>query len=112
MRRLSLVLGVCVGLGVVAVPVASGLPGTVVAQSLQTHVVRVVADGRACTGAVVGPQWVVTTGACVPEDPDTQPSVTVDGGGVVGVVSVARHGGRGLALLELATPAADVVPVA
>lgn len=82
-------------------------------------------DARACTGALVAPQWIITAADCFASDgavtlgaPATSTIVTLGradltetDGHVAPVVHVAPYPGRGVVLAKLATPATGITPV-
>ncbi|MBZ4318660.1 S1 family peptidase [Streptomyces huiliensis] len=89
-----------------------------------------IGDGkRACTGALVESQWVLTAASCFADDPSTgfritggtpkmKTSVTVGrtdlsgtDGTTVGAVELVPRGDRDLVMVKLAKPVAGVTPV-
>ena len=88
--------------------------------------IQVGQTSRACTGALIDPEWVVTAASCFAEDGQAVPAgppavpvtVTVGranlasatGGQVRAVVDVVPHPDRNLALAKLVKPVIDVSP--
>ncbi|KOV57306.1 esterase [Streptomyces sp. MMG1121] len=86
-------------------------------------------DERACTGALIDPQWVVTAASCFADDPEQSSAVragkpvrattatigrtdlTSSAGQVRQVVELVPHGGRDVVLARLSRPVAGITPV-
>ncbi|MEV4315730.1 S1 family peptidase [Actinocrispum sp. NPDC049592] len=70
-----------------------------------------------CSGALVAPQWVITSGTCFPENagvagtPKVAAKATVSGQSV-SIVDLLFRSDRNVALAKLAKPVAGVTPVA
>ena len=109
------------------VPAASAIAlggGDPVADGADPFVAKITTEGRACTGALVAPQWVLTASSCVPENaqqPGTpakpatvvvgQANLAGSGGQVMRVASVASRTDRDVMLLKLPYPAAGITPL-
>ncbi|WP_318307752.1 FG-GAP-like repeat-containing protein [Amycolatopsis solani] len=80
-------------------------------------------ETAACTGALVAPQWIITSAGCFPQNPQggapAKPTtVTVGrtklgstGGHVATVTSLVARSDRGTMLARLDTPITDIAPV-
>ncbi|RKT53669.1 ricin-type beta-trefoil lectin domain protein [Saccharothrix australiensis] len=108
-------LGLLVAAGLVAVVPASAVSsGTTVPEGQLTHLAKVELPGKACSGALVGPQWVVTAAGCfAPADGATPPPGTrvVLGAETAEVAGLVRREDRDVVLLELATPVTGATPL-
>ncbi|WFE37936.1 FG-GAP-like repeat-containing protein [Micromonospora sp. WMMD998] len=130
-RRRALLAGVVTlaGAGLVAgAPARAVSGGTPVTDPAYAFAAKVVfGDVHGCSGALVAPQWVLTTRSCVTDGasapatgaPSRATTVTVGrldlaatGGHVRRVSWVVPHPDRNVALLRLAVPAVGVAPVA
>jgi hypothetical protein len=69
--------------------------------------------GKACTGALVAPSWVLTASACFGQTAAGAPAqpTTVTLGRSIVVTRVVPHPDRNLALVRLLTPVRDIAPV-
>ncbi|GGR01960.1 ricin-type beta-trefoil lectin domain protein [Kitasatospora griseola] len=84
-------------------------------------------QGRACTGALVDPMWVLTAKSCFADDPSTvtagapktattatvgRTDLNTTGGHLTKVVELAPHANRDLVMARLQTPITDIAPLA
>ncbi|MFF2631201.1 trypsin-like serine protease [Kitasatospora griseola] len=87
-------------------------------------------QGRACTGALVDPMWVLTAKSCFADDPANPATVTAGapkatttatvgrtdlnttGGHQTKVVELVPHADRDLVMARLQTPITDIAPIA
>ncbi|MEU8664414.1 FG-GAP-like repeat-containing protein [Actinoplanes philippinensis] len=69
--------------------------------------------GKACTGVLVAPSWVLTAGACFGQTVAGAPAqpTTVTLGRSIDVTRIVPHPDRNLALVRLLTPVGDIAPV-
>ncbi|MEU4165134.1 FG-GAP-like repeat-containing protein [Actinoplanes sp. NPDC026670] len=69
--------------------------------------------GKACTGALVAPSWVLTASACFGQTTAGAPAqpTTVTLGRPIAATWVVPHPDRNLALVRLLTPVGDITPV-
>ncbi|MEW2376831.1 FG-GAP-like repeat-containing protein [Micromonospora sp. NPDC047812] len=130
-RRRALVIGVAAALtagAVAAVPARAVSGGSPVTDSAYAFAAKVVfGEVRACSGALVAPQWVLTARSCLadagqppvagaPAQPTTvtvgRLDLTTDDGRVQRANRVVPHPDRNLALLRLTVPVTGVSPVA
>ncbi len=116
MKKITTVLTGVVALGLLAVSGSQAVSrGTVVPNDTHQFLARVTSSAGGCSGALVDPEWIVTSSSCLPESGETQVVVgDVNLGTGTGhrttVTKVVRHTGRDLAVARLAA-AAPVVPV-
>ncbi|WP_405687072.1 FG-GAP-like repeat-containing protein [Streptomyces sp. NBC_00057] len=113
-------------------PAAHAVAGTPVASGGYSFTAHLdIGDGqRACTGALVAPQWVVTAASCFAADPQAGSEVPVGkpslktvatigrtdltattGGHVSEIVQLVPRTGRDMVMARLATPATGITPV-
>ncbi|BAL87849.1 putative trypsin-like serine protease [Actinoplanes missouriensis 431] len=123
MRRLVTAAGAAVLIAAAAPPApAAAVTGGTAVTSGYGFVAEIrAADGtRGCSGALVDPEWVVTSADCVPADlPATSLRITVGRtdraaagtGQVRAATETVRHPSRGIVLAKLATPITDIAPV-
>jgi secreted trypsin-like serine protease len=105
---------------------ASAVVGGTVPEDSLTFVAKIEMAGRACTGVLVDPQWVLTSSSCfadasgaVPPGVPKQATTATVGrtvlsgnkGRTVAVVDLVPHESRNVVLAKLATKV-DIVPVA
>lgn len=83
------------------------------------------ADGRACSGVLVAPQWIATTKTCLDPDGDVasgappqtatvtlgRADLTRSGGHVATITEVVPRTDRDLVLARLSAPAAGITPI-
>jgi hypothetical protein len=108
------------------IPAAAVTGGTAVTEDAAFAVRLTVAETRACTGALVAPQWVLTARSCfaaeggaVAAGPPVQETTATVGrtdlttttGHQLQVTQVVPHPDRDVALVRLAVRVTDVVPV-
>ncbi|WP_167373540.1 S1 family peptidase [Amycolatopsis lurida] len=84
---------------------------------------KVTMEGRACSGSLVSPNWIVTAADCFPENPQGgvpakattvvvgRPDLTTTTGLVTQVTSLVRRPDRNLMLAKLASTATGTAPV-
>ncbi|MGN9763671.1 FG-GAP-like repeat-containing protein [Micromonospora sp. SD12] len=130
-RRRALVIGVAAALtagAVAAVPARAVSGGSPVTDSAYAFAAKVVfGEVRACSGALVAPQWVLTARSCLadagqppvagaPAQPTTvtvgRLDLTTNDGRAQRANRVVPHPDRNLALLRLTVPVTGVPPVA
>ncbi|MFJ1763951.1 FG-GAP-like repeat-containing protein [Amycolatopsis sp. NPDC088138] len=107
---------------VLAATAAGAAPASAVSASTPTDsygfAAKLTADGRACSGALVAPSWVVTAASCFPETPQGGVPAKATGalvgrpGRTAKVTNVVVRGDRGVALARLDTAFTDVPAVA
>ncbi|MFG2919003.1 trypsin-like serine protease [Kitasatospora sp. NPDC048298] len=83
-------------------------------------------QGRACTGALVDPMWVLTAKSCFADDPSTvaagapkaattatigRANLNTTGGHQYKIAELAPHADRDLVLARLETPVYDIAPI-
>ncbi|MFT7840722.1 trypsin-like serine protease [Saccharothrix sp. BKS2] len=109
-----------------AVPGAAVSGGGAVADGTYAFAVKLEVGGaHGCSGALVAPQWVITAANCFPENagqagPPKVAATAIVGradqngtdGHAVSVVDLLFRTDRNVALAKLATPIADIAPVA
>jgi hypothetical protein len=102
--------------------IAGGTPAADGEYAFVAHL-QIGAYERACTGALIDPEWVVTAAACfrqdgqaVPAGRPPLPTTVTLGAGLRGarltVTELAPHAGRDVVLAKLASPVIDVNPAA
>ncbi|GEA87712.1 trypsin-like serine protease [Cellulomonas cellasea] len=111
------------------VPAASAVQGSAPTGAAAAATVKIaVGEVRACSGALVGPSWVVTAKSCFAATPGAavaqgapterttatvgRTDLTSTAGHEVAVTLVVPHPDRDLVLVRLAAPVTDVAPVA
>ncbi|WP_410568884.1 FG-GAP-like repeat-containing protein [Amycolatopsis sp. cmx-4-61] len=106
-----------------ALPAEAVSGGTAAAAGTDPFAVKLTADGRACGGALVEPDLVLTAASCFPETPQGgvparattatigRTSLSGTGGHVVAVTNVVVRTDRDVALARLATPVTDIAPL-
>ncbi|WP_063607814.1 FG-GAP-like repeat-containing protein [Amycolatopsis rifamycinica] len=106
-----------------AVPAEAVSGGTAAAAGAYPYAAKLTSDGRACGGALVEPDLVLTAASCFPENPQGgvpakattatlgRTSLSGTGGHVVAVTNVVVRGDRDVALARLATPVTDIAPL-
>ncbi|MET8999692.1 FG-GAP-like repeat-containing protein [Amycolatopsis sp. NPDC004169] len=106
-----------------AVPADAVSGGTAATAGAYPYAAKLTADGRACGGALVEPDLVLTAASCFPETPQGgvpakattatigRTSLSGTGGHVVGVTNVVVRTDRDVALARLATPVTDIAPL-
>jgi secreted trypsin-like serine protease len=130
-RLAALAVALAAPLAATALP-AHAVVGTPAAAGDYTFTARLdIGDGtRACSGALVAPQWIVTAASCFADDPATSLAVpagkpalhttatigrtdlTTTAGAVRDVVQLVPRADRDLVLARLAKPVNTVTPVA
>ncbi|QXV59291.1 hypothetical protein CVV72_21330 [Amycolatopsis sp. TNS106] len=106
-----------------AIPAQAVSGGTAAAAGAYPYVAKLTADGRACGGALVEPDLILTSAACFPENPQGgvpvkattatvgRTSLSGTGGHVVAVTNVITRTDRDVALARIATPITDIAPI-
>jgi hypothetical protein len=102
--------------GVVAVAPAQAITGgSQAAEGAYSFVAKVNSTGRACTGSLVAPQWVLTASTCfgdsVQAGPPPSPATATVGGRTAPVTALVPRADRNLVLARLDTPVFTVAPV-
>jgi secreted trypsin-like serine protease len=109
---------------VVAAPAQALSGGTPAADGSYQFTAKIMMDGRACTGALIAPQWVITSASCFPENAQggapTRPTTVIVGrtnltstaGHVANVTTLVVRADRDVALARLDTAITDITPVA
>lgn len=113
LKRISGVLAlVTVAGALAAVPAQAITGGSQAAEGTYSFVAKVTTTGRACTGALVAPQWVLTASTCfgVPAQPGAA-TATV-GGRTAKITTLVPRTDRDLVLAQLDAPIFTVAPVA
>jgi hypothetical protein len=123
----GLLAATVVATGLVATAPAQAIGGgTPAADGAYTFVAKLDIGGvRSCTGALISPEWVLTSNSCFPENgqlggtPKAATTVTVGrtdltkpGGRVVAVTDLIPRTDRDVVLARLASPVTDVTPLA
>ncbi|WP_410590673.1 ricin-type beta-trefoil lectin domain protein [Amycolatopsis sp. lyj-23] len=103
--------------GVLAVaPAAAITGGSQAADGTYSFVAKVNTAGRACTGSLVAPQWVLTASTCfgdaVPAGPPPSAATVTVGGRTAPVTTLVPRTDRNLVLARLDAPVFTVAPVA
>jgi hypothetical protein len=115
----------CVATSLLASASAQAISGgTPAADGTYGFVAKIMMDGRACTGALIDPQWVVTASSCFPENaqqagvpakPATatvgRTNLTTTTGQVVRIAGLVPRPDRNLVLAKLGSPITDVAPI-
>jgi hypothetical protein len=106
-----------------AVPADAVSGGTTATPGTHPYATKLTADGRACGGALVEPDLILTAASCFPENPQGGvPAKTTTavvgravlsgaGGHVAKVTNVVVRADRDVALARIDTPAAGVAPI-
>ncbi|MGV9361377.1 ricin-type beta-trefoil lectin domain protein [Amycolatopsis sp. NPDC003731] len=117
LRRISGVLALVTAAGVLAAAPARAIAGgSQAAEGTYSFVTKVNTAGRACTGSLVAPQWVLTASTCfgdsVPAGPPPSAATATVGGRTAGVTALVPRTDRNLVLARLDAPVFTVAPVA
>ncbi|HKN50987.1 MAG TPA: trypsin-like serine protease, partial [Amycolatopsis sp.] len=123
-RIIGLVVAAAVG-GVLTAASASAISGgTPAADGTYGFVAKISMDGRACTGALLNPEYVITSADCFPENPQGgapakattatvgRTNLAGTSGHVVKVTNLVTRADRGVVLAKLDTLITDVTPIA
>jgi V8-like Glu-specific endopeptidase len=124
--RLVAVVATLAVTGVGAAAPASAVSGGALAAGTYPFVAKITMDGRACTGVLIDPQWVLSAASCFPGTPQggvPSPAVTVTmgradlaatGGQVAHAKTLVRRSDRDLMLIQLdaTVAAAAAAPLA
>lgn len=117
MKKITTVLTGVVAVGLLAVSGSQAVSGgAVVPNGSHQFLARITSSTGGCSGALIDPEWIVTSSSCLPQTGETEVVVgDVNLGTGTGhrtkVTQVARHTGRDLAVARLAA-AAPVTPIA
>lgn len=119
LRRLLVVLAVVLtGVSIGAAPARAVSGGSAMPAASSASVARLNVGGvRACSGALVAPQWVITVASCLAVDGKISSSVPLPttatiGGADIPVVRLHPHSTRDVVLARLSLRVADVAPFA
>ncbi|WP_158226793.1 ricin-type beta-trefoil lectin domain protein [Amycolatopsis vastitatis] len=117
LKQISGVLALVAAAGAVAAaPAAAITGGSQAADGTYSFVAKVNTAGRACTGALVAPQWVLTASTCFGDSaqagPPPSPSTAAVGGRTVPITALVPRTDRNLVLARLDAPVFTVTPVA
>ncbi|WP_439378088.1 trypsin-like serine protease [Amycolatopsis lexingtonensis] len=122
-RTVALATAVLTGGLLAAVPAAAVSGGTVASAGPYPYAAKLTADGRACGGALVEPDLILTAASCFPENPQggvpaKATTATVGrtvlsgtGGHVAKVTNVVVRGDRDVALARIDVPITDIAPL-
>ncbi|OXM60338.1 trypsin-like serine protease [Amycolatopsis vastitatis] len=106
-----------------AVPADAVSGGTAATAGAYPYAAKLTADGRACGGALVEPDLVLTAASCFPENPQGgvpakattatvgRTTLSGTGGRVAQVTNVVVRADRDVALARLGTPITDIAPI-
>lgn len=117
MKKITTVLTGVVAAGLLAVSGSQAMSGgSVVPNGSHQFLARITSPAGGCSGALVDPEWIVTSSSCLPATGETEVVVGdvnlgTGAGHKTKVVKVARHAGRDLAVARLAV-AAPVASIA
>lgn len=115
LRRISGVLALVTAAGVLAVAPAQAITGgSQAAEGTYSFVAKVNTTGRACTGALVAPQWVLTASTCfgaAQAGPPPSPATATVGGRTAAITALVPRTDRDLVLARLDAPVFTVAPV-
>jgi secreted trypsin-like serine protease len=107
------------GLALAGVPVAQALSGgSVVPDGSYEFLARITAGEKACSGALVDPEFVVTAASCLPADPSGvriavgKVNLATGTGHVTTAAKIVRHTQRDVAVVKLATKSTGITPIA
>jgi Trypsin/F5/8 type C domain len=99
------------GILALAMPAQAAIPG----RPIYGFVAKVSMDGRACSGALVSDQWIVTAAGCFPENPQggtpAKATTVLISGETVHVTTLVARTDRDLMLAKLDVPITHVGPV-
>ncbi|WP_410607886.1 ricin-type beta-trefoil lectin domain protein [Amycolatopsis sp. lyj-109] len=117
LKRISGVLTLVTAAGVLAAAPAHAVTGgSQAADGTYSFVAKVNTAGRACTGSLVAPQWVLTASTCfggsVPAGPPPAAATVTVGGRTAPVTALVPRTDRNLILARLDAPVFTVAPVA
>ncbi|SHG23152.1 AbfB domain-containing protein [Streptoalloteichus hindustanus] len=118
--RVAVALAATLGTGLLAsTPAQAVSGGTPAPAGAYQYAAKIEFPERACSGALVDPEWVITAKSCVRDvAPDAgkvivgRTDLASDTGQVVKIASAALREDRDLALVKLATPVSGVTPIA
>ncbi|MCR6486584.1 ricin-type beta-trefoil lectin domain protein [Amycolatopsis sp. OK19-0408] len=107
------ILGLALAAAVLtATPAAAITGGSQAADGTYTFVAKVTSAGRACTGALVAPQWVLTASSCFADPAQPGTATATVGGRTAKITTLVPRADRNLALAQLDAPVFTVAPVA
>ncbi len=121
--RIAAVLTLATAGLLTTVPAQAVSGGTAATQGAYPYVAKLTADGRACGGALVEPDLILTAAGCFPENPQGgvpakattatigRTSLSGTGGHVVPVTNVVVRTDRDVALARIGTPVTDIAPL-